>query len=211
MRRRAETVHRAPKPREATNTSAGLQSGPKLSLHDDIRGRDVTSPDSSCLAVCALPGRLSLWSHCDGYLRPTASAQQPDPAIAPSGGENTPVVVMSGVGQIPCWRRFHVRMSAGRRGIRYAASGNDHDGLHRTACRRPVHHRQTGYGATGYATIRDQNGKAIAIVGIDVDEGDIASLKFDVLKPPWSSSGLPPRASVAPPSWLDAVSAIRWA
>ncbi len=35
---------------------------------------------------------------------------------------------------------------------------------------------------SGYAPIRDQDGKAIAIVGIDVDEGDIANLKLDVLK-----------------------------
>jgi class 3 adenylate cyclase len=35
---------------------------------------------------------------------------------------------------------------------------------------------------SGYAPIRDVDGKAVAIVGIDVDEGDIASLKFDVLK-----------------------------
>jgi adenylate cyclase len=35
---------------------------------------------------------------------------------------------------------------------------------------------------SGYAPIRDQDGKAIAIVGVDVDEGDIANLKMDVLK-----------------------------
>lgn len=35
---------------------------------------------------------------------------------------------------------------------------------------------------SGYAPIRNQNGKAIAIVGIDVDKGDVARLKMDVLK-----------------------------
>jgi adenylate cyclase len=35
---------------------------------------------------------------------------------------------------------------------------------------------------SGYAPIRDQDGKAVAIVGIDVDEGDIVRLKMDVLK-----------------------------
>ncbi len=35
---------------------------------------------------------------------------------------------------------------------------------------------------SGYAPIRDKDGTAIAIVGIDVDEGDIASLKINVLK-----------------------------
>ncbi len=35
---------------------------------------------------------------------------------------------------------------------------------------------------SGYAPIRDKDGTAIAIVGIDVDEGDVASLKINVLK-----------------------------
>jgi adenylate cyclase len=35
---------------------------------------------------------------------------------------------------------------------------------------------------SGYAPIRGPDGKALAIVGIDVDQGDIASLKFEVLK-----------------------------
>lgn len=43
---------------------------------------------------------------------PTATAQQAEPAIAPSSGEIASVAVMSGVGQIPFWRRFHVRMSS---------------------------------------------------------------------------------------------------
>jgi adenylate cyclase len=35
---------------------------------------------------------------------------------------------------------------------------------------------------SGYAPIRDPDGKAIAIVGMDVDQGDIKNLKIDVLK-----------------------------
>ena len=35
---------------------------------------------------------------------------------------------------------------------------------------------------SGYAPIRDQDGKAIALVGIDVDERDITTLKMNVLK-----------------------------
>jgi len=35
---------------------------------------------------------------------------------------------------------------------------------------------------SGYAPIRDEDGKAIAIVGIDVDQGDIANIKIEVLK-----------------------------
>lgn len=224
---------------------------------------------------------------------PTATAQQSGPAIAPSSGEIAPVAVISGVGQIPFWRRFHVRMSSLFGGVVFlvvtlmavtfyflevenqmkALKGQlltEVRGLsHRIRAQavlalnvkedwtkteyaelvdlfgsvaadqkqivsiyvfRPTNRpnilafaadyvapgreapaqvgeeydaRQaasimTGFTAphvedqfttdkwgtvlSGYAPIRDQDGKAVAIVGIDVDEGDIASLKIDVLK-----------------------------
>lgn len=224
---------------------------------------------------------------------PTAYVQQPDPVVAPSNVENTPMAVISGVDQIPFWRRFHVRMSGlfgsvvflvltlmavsfyllGVQNQVKALQGQLLTEVRALSHRiRPqavlalneapdstkpeyaelvnlfgsiaAHQKQivsiyvfrptnrpnilafaadyvapgraapaqvgeeydarqaasimTGFTAphvedqfttdkwgtvlSGYAPIRDQDGKAIAIVGIDVDEGEIANLKIDVLK-----------------------------
>ena len=223
----------------------------------------------------------------------TTSSQRSAPPVAPPAGESVAPDVLSGVGQIPFWRRFHVRMSSLFGGVvflvvtlmavsfyflevenqlkalkgqlltevralahrirpqavlalnvkedwtkpEYAeltalfgsvaadqkqivsiyvfrptnrpnilAFAADYVGPGRSAPAevgeeydaRQAASIMTGFTAphvedkfttdkwgtvlSGYAPIRDRDGKAIAIVGIDVDEGDIANLKIDVLK-----------------------------